>query len=766
MPSTIIPRRGFIQGGSALLGGGLIAGRATEADAAIRRTPNRTQRENARPSNLSAPGAWAIQGARSSSIAVFAGPESIERGSPLTLRFSVMDGSHNGAVPDVLRVDIYRMGWYGGDGARLVTSTVKSPIYKRGFVVPNFSGTTVASGLPFGPDIVDYSNWFGIQFVNTLGWETGMYVAKVTDRNGAQVYAYFVVRPPVSNMAQYDILVTLPFNTYHAYNNAFGSSVYGFNTGNNRACGVSHNRPLGEAMTNPGEYNNMLRSEYAMVTWLEQQGYAVAYISDTDFEVQGYSQAPATPLLGVFNGLTKPRALLVGGHSEYWSVNAYDAFMTARDMHNTHLMFLAGNSVYWRVHFENRVMYCFKESWRMDTSGRPPTNLWRSYPNNRPENQLLGVMHVCDDDIAQGSPSVLSGPDSDGAIGWEWDTVVANSTNPIPAAIGPGENQGTNGVYDRYESQGAGPLFPDYDVGGRMLFANQVPVGGDLRTDPLPGTSWSPGQPYAGVMVGMKFRVTQPGTLVAARYWRAPGDEAAGYLSLWYADPDQNRGVRDLIDVQLASAYGPRTGWWTAEFGLAAPSNSTNRTASVRLEPGVTYLIAAIVNGAYYGKAGLLANPGQDTFDIENLAPTIAGEMPVRPLPGITGANQAAVGGGAVEIVEGSLGCVYGPYISDDAPAPQNREANPAWYFVDVAFAPDGTVPGDTLAASTAISWPSTNGRARTFASGSIYWAFALAATNAGDLSDGRGANGAGIQAAVKRQLGVRMGINPGPATP
>ena len=477
-----------------------------------------------------------------------------------------------------------------------------------------------------------------------------------------------------------------------------------------------------------------------MTVWLEQQGYAVAYMSDTDFEQQGYVQAPATPLLQKFNARSTPRALLVGGHSEYWSVNGYNAFMTARDTHNTHLMFLAGNTVYWRVHFENRVMYSMKESWRLDTSGRPPTNLWRSYPNNRPENQLLGVMHICDDDVAAGNPSSLDPSASDGAIGWEWDAVIDNSTNPIPLAAGvaqSGEGIGPGGAYDRYDSQAGSAPYTDYDVGQHHLFANQVPQQGDERFLP---------QGQGPTLVGMRFQVQKDGQLINARYWRSPNETAPGYISLWNADTNQ------LITARLSTAYGPNQGWWTAVFG-----------GGVRLQAGVNYVIAVIVETAYYGRSNLLDAPGQTFFPIENLAPSVAGEVPVQKLPGTTGANLGIESANVIEVLEGSQGgSVYDVYYADSQPAPGSIAPDRPYYFVDIAFVPDGTVPADSMASSTAVGWPSANGRARTFAAGSIYWALALSPINAGDLSDNRGANGAGIQAAVTRQLNTRMGILPG----
>ena len=89
--------------------------------------------------------------------------------------------------------------------------------------------------------------------------------------------------------AQADVLYGVPFATYQAYNNYGGKSLYTFNStgdttvsGTARAVKVSYDRPFQQPA--PASATGTRRDECAMVSWLEQQGYDVSYISTTDLD--------------------------------------------------------------------------------------------------------------------------------------------------------------------------------------------------------------------------------------------------------------------------------------------------------------------------------------------------------------------------------------------------------------------------------------------------------------------------------------------------
>src|SRR2546429_5660864 len=78
-------------------------------------------------------------------------------------------------------------------------------------------------------------------------------------------------------------------STFAAYDAYDGKSLYDFNSGGvitaagtARAVKVSFDRPFPYSRTT--EPNWYSRDELQEVMWLEQEGYDVAYISDTDLE--------------------------------------------------------------------------------------------------------------------------------------------------------------------------------------------------------------------------------------------------------------------------------------------------------------------------------------------------------------------------------------------------------------------------------------------------------------------------------------------------
>src|SRR5216683_4537309 len=73
--------------------------------------PNPIQIENSKPGTSS----WQLSnGASNYQIAGYANLTSVNRGGQINLYVSTVDATYN--------IDIYRMGWYGGLGGRLVTS--------------------------------------------------------------------------------------------------------------------------------------------------------------------------------------------------------------------------------------------------------------------------------------------------------------------------------------------------------------------------------------------------------------------------------------------------------------------------------------------------------------------------------------------------------------------------------------------------------------------------------------------------------------------
>ena len=66
---------------------------------------------------------WDISGAGDTSIQGFATDMSVNRGTSVSFKISTPATSY--------RIDIYRMGYYGGDGARKVATINPSPAWRR-----------------------------------------------------------------------------------------------------------------------------------------------------------------------------------------------------------------------------------------------------------------------------------------------------------------------------------------------------------------------------------------------------------------------------------------------------------------------------------------------------------------------------------------------------------------------------------------------------------------------------------------------------------
>jgi 5-hydroxyisourate hydrolase-like protein (transthyretin family) len=377
-------------------------------------------------------------------IVGYSGTPSVPVGGSLPLKISM-------ATPGNYSIDVYRFGYYGGAGARKVMPTI-GPL--SGIKQPDCQVTDPQTHL--------IECLWSTSYTLAIGgdWTSGLYMARLWDEaTGKQYPIFFTVRDDSSTS---DIVFVSSINTDLAYSN-YGTptekhSLYEFNSTNGqRAYKVSFDRPSEEL----SEYTNHLRYEYNMIRWLESQGYDVTYVTDLDVH-----QNPAL--------LKQHKAVVVAGHSEYWSLEMRDGFEAARDA-GVNLAFFAANTAYWRVRFEpsstgqpDRVMVCYKDPLLNDPVA--PTYLWRGPENNRPENALMGVMYTGDYGDQYGGFNYVVSQASDpyfnntglanndalsGLVGYEWDAVVDNgftppglvilSTSPVaPSSIAPGLPPGTD----------------------------------------------------------------------------------------------------------------------------------------------------------------------------------------------------------------------------------------------------------------------------------------------------------------------------------
>jgi hypothetical protein len=221
-------------------------------------------------------------------------------------------------------VDVYRMGWYGGRGGRLVLASRPLPAHGQPPCTHRH-----ATGLT-------ECRWHAtltFPIMETL--TSGVYVVKLSGSGGAQSDCLFVLRPASPPR----LLVEIPTATYEAYNAWGGDDLYPGGrklvgvTGTDQGVEVSYDRPY-ESQTGAGQF--FIR-DVAIVRFLERYGYPVGYTTIESIDGQPEQLAGA-------------RAVMDVGHSEYWSARDERAFAAARER-GTSLIFISSDTIAWRVRF-------------------------------------------------------------------------------------------------------------------------------------------------------------------------------------------------------------------------------------------------------------------------------------------------------------------------------------------------------------------------------------------------------------------------------
>ncbi|OWV89904.1 Mo-co oxidoreductase dimerization domain protein [Rhizobium sp. R635] len=343
---------------------------------------------------------WGLEGDGNGTIQGFATEISTNIGQTVDFKIAT-DSTH-------YRIDIYRMGYYGGAGARKVDSIEKSLTTAQ---IQPHPIVDMSLGL------IDCGNWSV-----SASWQipadavSGVYFAKLVREDGTEDASIipFVVRDDASTS---DIVFQTSDTTWQAYNAWGGASLYygevpvdpadmiGYLPPNcscgltaiGRASAVSYNRPI-ITNTSPigGSHDYIFGVESSAISWLEQNGYDVSYISGVDATRSGAL-------------LLNHDAYLSVGHDEYWSAEQRANVEAARDA-GVNLAFWSGNECYWKVRWESsidgsgqayRTMVCYKETWGTSTDpSNVGTGTWRdpryADPGQEPENSLTGTMFQVD----------------------------------------------------------------------------------------------------------------------------------------------------------------------------------------------------------------------------------------------------------------------------------------------------------------------------------------------------------------------------------
>ena len=348
-------------------------------------------------------------------LAAYLGRESVYPGDTVQLFGIAADSS--------LTLRLYRIGWYGGAGARLVSELGTVRVPGSGACSAPFPGPAECvwpptAAVPIPSDAVP-----------------GVYVVRYTNLRGAGRFIPLVVTPRQTG----GFVVVFSFNTYQAYNSWGGASFYPRLGGGVQAPLISFLRPYSDGTLRRHFFN----TDLPLVRFLERWGYAVTYVTDRQFDVDDR--------IG-FGG----RLVVFSGHSEYWSMwMRYHAEQLRA--HGVGLAFFGANDVYWRVRYEGPsqgyhgdVLVCYKGSPDpLITEPAYATGRFRDFPLSWPENELIGIMFYGATNTIRSVPLRVKdttseffrgtgfrvGDTTSRIGGWEGDKVINNGATPAGLSI-------------------------------------------------------------------------------------------------------------------------------------------------------------------------------------------------------------------------------------------------------------------------------------------------------------------------------------------
>lgn len=284
---------------------------------------------------------WILMRPNTTYIAAFTAPHSAKPGENISFHVASNDGKYD--------LKLFRLGWYGGDGGRLVYEKegISAPQQSTKFD-PSTAGTT---GLWEASHSVTIPN----------EWRSGLYAAVATSANKYQSLAPFWIRSPKPNSP---IIAESGLLTAQAYNNIIGASLYG------GPKAVSLDRQMKDCWGG----GDVFRYELPFIRFSEKNGIDMDYQADLD--TQNDEEA-----------LTGRKLIAMIGHHEYYTMDMKRRIEKAVDG-GTNIALFGSNAIYWNSQLEdtkfgkNRKLICFR---------RPKQDEFRS--QGEPEAAIFGVAY-------------------------------------------------------------------------------------------------------------------------------------------------------------------------------------------------------------------------------------------------------------------------------------------------------------------------------------------------------------------------------------
>jgi hypothetical protein len=391
------------------------------------RDATRIARENARQGTRE----WMLQNTqidpqsryRCPVVEGFASHASAAAGDTVQLMVSTHQDDH-------VALQIYRMGYYGGAGARQVHSVAPLPCHPQPLPAPSQRRLLRCDWKPL------------------YAWQvpddalSGVYLAKLTSqRTAVESYVVFIVR----DQREADVVFQCSDFTWQAYNR-WPSQFSLYDNGEQEwywggESQVSFDRPYGKycqildapLSIGSGEF---LLWEFPFAYWLESQGYDVTYISNLDTHRNTST-------------LTRGRAVLSVGHDEYWTLEMF-RHMQEAVAHGTSIGFFSGNAVCGRIAWDDRSRSLRRVGVFGPPGGTREFQAMSHLEHTRPyANELIGAHST--GPVTGGADWICSQPDHwvfagtgmqqgdaiPGLVGWEWHGDPAPIADLEVIATGP-----------------------------------------------------------------------------------------------------------------------------------------------------------------------------------------------------------------------------------------------------------------------------------------------------------------------------------------
>ncbi len=429
----LVSRREALQALAAAGAGLALGGCATSPGRFAHAQRDLIRRENARHGTrdwqldqvlIDAPSKW-----RSPSIEGYVSHTSIRAGEHLSLHLSAQPASP-------VRVEIFRLGYYGGLGGRKVHELPVVPASRQ-------------PEAPIGAQRLRDCAWPAAATLTIpADWVSGVYLGKLTRAtDGGQSYVIFIVRDD----RQADFIVQCSDNTWQAYNR-WPSQFSLYDNGEHEwwwggGVSIGFNRPYGKycqafndytTTTGSGEF---LLFEFPVSYWLEQHGYDVTYISNVDTH-----RDPG--------GLLRAKGFLSVGHDEYWSIEMFRHVQAAVGA-GLNVAFLSGNAICGKILYGSDARGGTERILERVGVYGPPGGTrefiaMNSLPHDRPyANELIGAHST--GPVTGGADWACAAPDHwlfagtgmkqgdaiPGLVGWEWHGDPAPLPGLEVVATGP-----------------------------------------------------------------------------------------------------------------------------------------------------------------------------------------------------------------------------------------------------------------------------------------------------------------------------------------